>query len=271
MSINRPAGRVPGPRSLVRVELDALAPNPYQPRRSFPEASIAELAQSIRQAGLLSPLLVRRVGGGRYELVAGERRLRALRMLGWRHAEAIVVNALIENLQRENLHYLEEAEACQAILRENDITQEALARRLGRSPSALANRLRLLRLPASVREQLRALNMSERHARALLRLEEESDQLYALKTAQARRYTVKQLEALVERVREDAPAPRRARPMRRVFRDPRLSVNAVLDTVKALNRAGVAATGRVERREDCIEVIVRLPVPMALSGGEAAT
>ena len=146
-----------------------------------------------------------------------------------------------------------------------------MARRLGRSPSALANRLRLLRLPASVREQLRALNMSERHARALLRLEEESDQLYALKTAQARRYTVKQLEALVERVREDAPAPRRARPMRRVFRDPRLSVNAVLDTVKALNRAGVAATGRVERREDCIEVIVRLPVPMALSGGEAAT
>ena len=146
------------------------------------------------------------------------------------------------------------------------MTQEALAHRLGRSPSAVANRLRLLRLPASVREQLRTLNLSERHARALLRLDDEGDQLYAVRTAGAKKLTVRQLESLVERLREDAPPPKRARPMKRVYRDPRLSVNAVLDTVKALNQAGVDASSQVERRSDCIEIIVRLPLEN--SGGE---
>ena len=261
--------RFTGMRPVIRVDLKSLAPNPYQPRKTFSERSIAELAQSIRQYGLLSPLLVRRVGAGRYELIAGERRLRALRLIGQKSADAIVVSAfdcdsallaLIENLQRESLHYLEEAEACQAILVEHGLTQEALARRLGRSPSAVANRLRLLRLPGAVREQLRTLNLSERHARALLRLEDEEDQLYAVKTAGAKKLTVRQLEALVERLREDNPVPKRARPIKRIYRDPRLSVNAVLDTVKALNQAGVAATSRVDRHADCIEVIVRLPL-----------
>ena len=273
--MNSLTSRLPASRALVRVELAALAPNPFQPRQEFSERAIAELADSIRQYGLLSPLLVRRVGPGRYELIAGERRLRALRLLGQKTADAIVVSAfdcdsallaLIENLQRESLHYLEEAEACQAILSEHGLTQEALARRLGRSPSAVANRLRLLRLPASVRALLRTLNLSERHARALLRLDDEADQLYAVQTAGDKHLTVKQLEALVERMRDGAPARKRARPMKRVYRDPRLSVNAVLDAVKALNRAGVAATSRVEQRADRIEVIVSLPLP----GGPAA-
>ena len=256
-------------RPVVRIELDALRPNPYQPRREFAESSIAELAQSIRIYGLLSPLLVRRVGPGRYELIAGERRLRALRALGETAADAIVVSAfdcdsallaLIENLQREDLHFLEEAEACQAILSEHGLTQEALAARLGRSPSAVANRLRLLRLPGAVRELVRTLGLSERHARALLRLDDEQDQLYAARTAGAKKLTVRQLEVLVERMREDAPTQQRRRPMKRCCRDPRLSVNAVLNAVKALNQAGVAAAAEVERREDCIEVIVRLPL-----------
>ena len=263
--LNRPSPA----RPVTRVSLQALAPNPRQPRRSFPERGIAELAQSIRRFGLLSPLLVRRIGAGRYELIAGERRLRALRLLGETEADAIVISAfdcdsallaLIENLQREGLHYLEEAEACQAILREHGLTQEALAERLGRSPSALANRLRLLRLPAAVRELVRTLDLSERHARALLRLEDEGDMLYAARTAGEKRLTVRQTEALVERLRTDGPAPKRAKPMTRYYRDQRMSVNAVLDTVKALNQVGVAATSRVETREDCIEVIVRLPL-----------
>ncbi len=269
MAINSITSRIAGARPLVRVDLQSLAPNPYQPRREFSQRSLDELAQSIRQYGLLSPLLVRRVGAGRYELIAGERRVRALMMLGQRAADAIVIGAfdcdsallaLIENLQRENLHYLEEAEAYRVILIEHGITQEALAHRLGKSPSAVANRLRLLKLPSSVRESLRRFSLSERHARALLKLDDEQLQLRAAETAGEKKLSVKQLELLVENLLMQAAEQKRKPPVARLYRDQRLSVNAVLDTVKALNEAGVPATSRVEQREDCIEITIVLPV-----------
>lgn len=147
-----------------RVEIRRIRPDDAQPRRSFDEASLRELAESIRRYGLLSPLLVRRAGHGEYLLIAGERRLRALLMLGRETADAIVLDAadgdcaliaLIENLQREDLHFLDEAEACRKILVRQGLTQEQLAAALSKSPSALANLLRLLKLPKSVRALLR--------------------------------------------------------------------------------------------------------------------
>ena len=151
-------------RRIARIELSRIAASPYQPRRSIDDASIQELAESIKRFGLLSPLLVRRCTAGEYELIAGERRLRALKELGWTHADAIVLSAydrdcaligLIENLEREDLHYLDEAEACRRILHEHGLTQEELASILSMSPSALANRLRLLRLSVETRDFLR--------------------------------------------------------------------------------------------------------------------
>ena len=268
MAINSITSRLAGARPLIRVDLQSLAPNPYQPRREFSEDSIADLAQSIRRYGLLSPLLVRRISAGRYELIAGERRLRALIMLGQKSADAIVISAfdcdsaliaLIENLQREDLHYLDEAEAYRTILIEHGITQEALAHRLGKSPSAVANRLRLLKLSTPVCGCLRAFSLSERHARALLKLDDEQLQLRAAETAGEKKLSVKQLELLVENLLSQAADKKRRTPITHLYSDQRLSVNAVLDTVKALNNAGVPATSRVEQREDCIEITIVLP------------
>lgn len=257
----------PPERTVQRVPLRSILTSPYQPRQMFSEESIAALAESIRQHGLLTPLLVRRVGAEQYELIAGERRLRALNLLGRTHADAIVLSAydrdcallaLIENLQRENLHYLDEAEAYRRILDEHGITQEQLAQSLSLSASALANRLRLLKLPENVRAFIRESGLSERHARALLRLSNESTQLQLAHEAADRRMSVKQLETHVNQLLHSAELP--AEPhISHVVRDNRIVINAVLDTVRELNRIGVQAAGRVEEHDGAVDVIVTIP------------
>ncbi|HIS93794.1 MAG TPA: ParB/RepB/Spo0J family partition protein [Candidatus Alectryocaccomicrobium excrementavium] len=256
--VSRPA------RPVYRIALSSIRPNPRQPRRAFSEDMIAELAQSIRQFGLLSPLVVRRVAPGEYELIAGERRLRALRLLGAEFADALILNApnaeaaliaLIENLQREQLNAFEEAEAYQRILGEFSMTQEALAGRLGKSPSAVANRLRLLRLSPGLRERILANGLSERHARALLALEDEETRSRALDVAIARKMTVRDFEEYIAQVKR----PRKSPHFKMVVRDHRLFVNAVLNTVKDLKSAGVAASAKVVEREDTVDVVVTLP------------
>ena len=160
------------------ISLNQIRPNPQQPRRSFDEDSLSELAESIRSYGILQPLTVRRQGTG-YELVAGERRLRAAAMAGLREVPCLVAQvgeedsallALMENLQRRDLDCWEEAEALSRLIARYGLSQEEAARRLGRSQPAVANKLRLLRLPDSVRQFLQENGLTERHARALLRL-----------------------------------------------------------------------------------------------------
>ena len=250
---------------MVRVELSQLLSSPRAARRGGSGAELRALAASIAEHGLLVPLTVRRAGRG-YEVVAGERRLRALRLLGWKHAPCVLVAAddlesrlmaLVENIQRQDLHYLDEAEACRAILREHGLTQEELARRLGRSPSALANRLRLLKLPENVRAALRECPaLGERHARALLKLPDAALQLDAARRAAREKMSVRALEALVERLaRPRPPQPS----VKRVFRDGRMFVNAVLNTVRELNALGVPAASQVRRLPGRIEITVTLP------------
>ena len=175
------------------ISLNQIRPNPQQPRRSFDEDSLSELAESIRSYGILQPLTVRRQGTG-YELVAGERRLRAAAMAGLREVPCLVAQvgeedsallALMENLQRRDLDCWEEAEALSRLIARYGLSQEEAARRLGRSQPAVANKLRLLRLPDSVRQFLQENGLTERHARALLRLGTEEQQLSA---AQAHRW-----------------------------------------------------------------------------------
>ena len=251
-------------RGIVRVPIDRVRPNPAQPRRQFSQDSIAQLADSIRRHGLLSPILVRALEGGDYELIAGERRLCALRRLERPFADAIVlcadacdsaVLALVENLQRESLHYLDEAAACRRILDAHPITQERLAASLSCSPSALANRLRLLKLPASVQAELRRGGLSERHARALLRLDREADQLALAAQASEQRLSVKQLESRVEQRLRRKPAAR----VNPIVRDNRIIINALMDTVRALTRIGVQVKSRVQTESDHIDVIVTIP------------
>lgn len=253
------------PRTATRLPLSQILPSPDRPRGELSEESIRRLAESIRLHGLLSPLLVRQVSDGEYRLVAGERRLRALESLNRGWAEVIVLTgsdcdcalvALVENLQREALHFLDVAEACRRILDRYPITQERLAAGLSVSPSALANRLRLLKLPESVRMAIREGGLGERHARALLRLRTEEQQLSMVETAVLKRLTVTQLERRIDECLA-SPAPRPA--VVPMLRDSRVVVNAVLDTVRRLTQIGLPVQSRVEQGKGCVNVIVTIP------------
>lgn len=194
-------------REVSSIPISKIKTNPYQPRKFFSENAIKELVRSIREVGLLQPITLRSTASG-YELVAGERRLRACMMLGMKEISAIVVPnmreceaallAMIENLQREDLHFLEEAEGYQSLMRQHGLTQEELGRRLSKSQSCIANKVRLLRLPRSIKEKIISYQLTERHARALMRLPDESLQNKIADRAGREGLSVMATENLVE-------------------------------------------------------------------------
>src|SRR4051812_16743016 len=169
------------PGDVRTVPLSSIVPNPLQPRKSFSDSELAELAASIRENGLLQPLVVRPAGNGRYELVAGERRMRSVQRLGWTEVpvlvrevedDALLVLALVENLQREELNPLEEAEGYRTLVDRFGFTQEEIAQAVGKERSTVANLLRLLKLAPSIRRMVEAGDLSMGHARALLGIED---------------------------------------------------------------------------------------------------
>ena len=193
---------------ILQIPLSKIVPNPYQPRKEFESEALSELADSIRQYGVLQPLLVAPGKGDTYILIAGERRLRASIMAGLGTVPVIVSEytsqqiaeiALIENLQRKDLHYLEEAEGYEKLVNTFHLTQESMAIRVGKKQSTIANKLRLLRLPVSVRKKLHDSDLTERHARVLLKLENEDLQKAVLQKVLKEHLNVRQTEALVEK------------------------------------------------------------------------
>ena len=249
------------------ISLNQIRPNPQQPRRSFDEDSLSELAESIRRYGILQPLTVRRQGTG-YELVAGERRLRAAAMAGLREVPCLVAQvgeedsallALMENLQRRDLDCWEEAEALSRLIARYGLSQEETARRLGRSQPAVANKLRLLRLSPACRALLVEHGLTERHARCLLRLEDEGERLTALRQAAAKHWNVAQTEQYVERrlaaLQTAPPAGRRTY----IIKDVRLFLNSVDRGLRLIRDAGVDA--RTEREETEDEIVLTLRIP----------
>lgn len=254
----------PNERRICRIEISRIHVSPYQPRRSMNEADLHSLAESIRRFGLLSPLLVRRTNDD-FELIAGERRLRALQLLGEDRADVIITGAfdrdcalmaLAENLQRENLHFLDAAEACRRILREHGLTQDELAAGIAKSPSALANLLRLLRLNRETRSIIRESGLSERHARALLKLKDEPLQLDFARRAASEKLSVRQLEGLIDQHLRQKSAPPRL--PNALLQDQRLVINALKDTVRRLRHIGVPASSRIEAHEDHYDIIVTI-------------
>ncbi|MBQ4610965.1 MAG: ParB/RepB/Spo0J family partition protein [Clostridia bacterium] len=261
-------------RKLLELPIDSILPNPNQPRLTFDEESIAELAQSISQVGLIQPLVVRRGSGG-YELVAGERRLRACKSLGMATVTCIVeeqlreessaMMALIENLQREDLHYMEEAQCYYALLNNYDLTQEALAERLGRSQSSIANKLRLLRLTPAVKEALQQAGLSERHARAILKIKDEDAQLAVVRRTADKGLSVKDTERLVEKTLDkmyDEKRPGAApRPMIiRQVRDYRLFMNTVNSAIDALRESGMGVYVEQDDLPNGVDIHIRVRV-----------
>ena len=193
-------------KKIQYIPINHIAPNPAQPRRYFDPEGLRELAESIRLHGILQPLTVQR-GQYSYVLVAGERRLRAAGIAGLERVPCVVVElggeesavlALIENLQRSDLHYMEEAEAISRLISAYHLSQEEVAVKLGKSQSAVANKLRLLRLSPACVELLRRFQLTERHARTLLRLADEEERLSAARYVGERRLNVAQTEEYVE-------------------------------------------------------------------------
>ena len=256
-------------RQVCWLSLSCIVPNPDQPRKEFSEASLMELANSIRQFGLLQPITVRDSQNGRYEIIMGERRFRACQMLGQTHIDAIVLPAtsresammaLVENLQREDLHFFEEAEAYQSLIGNYQMTQDELSRRLGKSACTIANKLRLLRLDPSLRALIFEENLSERHARALLRLPDGPGRMRIARQAASGNLTVRETEGLVERALSRLPVP--PPPPRRLIslvRDHRLYMNAIKGIVTQMQETGIPAEYNVVEFGDTIEVRIVLP------------
>ncbi len=254
------------------IPLGRIRPNPQQPRHSFDEEGLAELAASIRSCGILQPLTVRRAGEG-YELVAGERRLRAARIAGLREVPCLVAQvgeedsallALMENLQRRDLDCWEEAQAIARLISRYGLSQEEAARRLGRAQPTVANKLRLLRLPEDVRALLRENGLTERHARALLRLQDPEVQRRAAGDIVRRGMNVAQAEAYVEKLLQSAQVtPPRGRSTY-IIKDVRLFLNSVARGLHLMRQAGVDAGW--DRQDTDREILLTIRIPKRASG-----
>lgn len=273
------------------IPLNEIDLNPYQPRKDIDEEKMQELIQSIKTYGLLQPIVVRKYGQ-RYQLVAGERRFRALQRLDSKVVPAIVKElsdsalaavAMIENLQRENLNYIEEAEGYEKLIKEFGLTQEVLAQRLGKSQATIANKLRLLKLSEHVKQRIAISDISERHARALLKLPDAETQLVGLNRIETEGLTVKQTEYIVEEMlNQTAPqddqqsyqkarnvnekvdktfqAPDDCKTLKKSFiRDLKIFINTIHEAVKTMEEAGLTPEYEEHDYQDRVEIFIKLP------------
>lgn len=264
-----------GSGRVVYLPTARIRPNPQQPRKHFDLSGLQELAESIRQYGVLQPLTVRKLSGS-YELVAGERRLRAARLAGLSEVPCLLANvdeassgllALVENLQRRDLDYIEQAEGLQKLMRQYHLSQEQAARRIGKSQSAVANKLRLLQHPPAVLSALREHHLTERHARALLKLPAEADRLRVIDLIWQNDWTVARTEQYIDAVL--APrTPQRRELSSFVLRDVRVFFNSIDHQLALVRAAGVDASG--ERHETDREIILTIRVPKSDAAAAAA-
>ena len=252
---------------VLQVPLSKIVPNPYQPRKEFESEALSELADSIRQYGVLQPLLVAPGKDGTYILIAGERRLRASIMAGLGTVPVIVSEyttqqiaeiALIENLQRKDLHYLEEAEGYEKLVNTFHLTQESMAIRVGKKQSTIANKLRLLRLPGSVRKKLHDSDLTERHARILLKLENEDLQKAVLQKVLKGHLNVRQTEALVEKTLKEAGKLNQKKPRFVIVNDVRIYLNSIKEIMETVKTSGIPSSMEQEMDGDDVVVTLRI-------------
>lgn len=251
---------------LTKLPVEKILPNPSQPRKIFQEDELRSLSQSIVENGLLQPVTVRKENG-QYYLVAGERRLRACKLAGLKEIPAIIsdceaedsaVLALLENLQRRDLQMFEQANAILNLVKEWQITQEEAARRLGMSQSALANKIRLLKLSPEEQAEVVRNKLSERHARALLRVDDIQLRQKILHTVIAKKLNVAQTEELIlEALKPREPVRKAKRTF--VAKDIRLFINTIDHVVDAMKTAGIQAQTERKETEEYIECVVRIP------------
>ena len=253
---------------VLSVPVDDISPNPVQPRKVFRDADLMELSCSIAEYGILNPLTVR-LRNGRYELVAGERRLRAAKLAGLSEVPCILLDvgleeasllALIENLQRRDLDFIEEANGISQLIRMFGMSQEEAARRLGKSQSAVANKLRLLRLPQDVLDSLRSNGLTERHGRALLRLDSADKQRDALEQIIRRDMTVAMTDSYIDALLEAEKEQEKSEQKRTfIMKDVRVFMNTILHGLDLMKQGGIAAG--MKRQETENELILTISIP----------
>ncbi len=270
-------------RTISEIPVHTISPSPYQPRKFFDSDSIEELSSSIKKYGVLQPITVRKLSEENYELIAGERRLRACSACGMLKIPAIVIDlsdndsavvALVENIQRENLNFIEEAEAYRNLLYHHGFTQEELAAKLGKTQSSVANKIRLLKLSAVVREIICDNFLTERHARTLLRLKSQEEQLAALEKITSQGMNVQQSEALIEEMLSEAAAPKKEEteepepePARqgiklihkKSLKDVRIFLNTVRRAISVMQENGIGAESTETEHDTYYEYTIRIP------------
>lgn len=254
---------------IEQVKIESIKPNKYQPRTVFSEDKIEELARTIHTHGVIQPIVVRKIGEG-YEIIAGERRYRAMKKLGWSEVPAIIRElddketasiALIENLQREELTSIEEAFAYEKLIELHSLTQEALAQRLGKGQSTVANKLRLLKLPEEIKNVILTKELSERHARALIPLKDKELQIRLCNEVIEQQLNVKQLETRIQQLlNPEEPKEKRIAPRRKsVSKDVRIAVNTIRQSLVLVTKSGIDVKTEEEDSEDFYTITVRIP------------
>lgn len=253
-------------RTLKSIKVKQIVTNPYQPRKTFDEQALDQLAQSIEQYGVLNPLTVRRVDDG-YELIAGERRLRASKIAGLAEVPCIVMEAneqasstiaLVENLQRRDLDFFEEAWGMKQLIEQHGLTQEEAAKKVGKTQSAIANKLRLLKLSPHNMKMILNANLTERHARALLRLPTEEQRIQATERIIQQEWNVSRSEQYIEKLLQQEPE-KQAQHVLRVIKDVRLFLNSVDKAVSIMKDSGVEASVVKEEQQDGMLIHISIP------------
>ena len=249
---------------VVLLPVSEIFPNPAQPRMEFDEEALRSLADSIQQNGVLQPILVRKLAEHQYELISGERRLRAVRMTEQTHIPAVIleassrqsaVYAILENIQRKDLNLFEEAAALQALVTEWGVTQEEAAAKLGMAQSTVANKLRLLAFSEEEQQIMLQYQLTERHARALLRLRDDPRKMQAIHYVGKNHLTVRQTESYVEKLLQEKPLARRVL----LVKDIRVFLNTINQAIDTMKSAGIPAETHKTEGEDYIEYLVRIP------------
>lgn len=254
-------------KEIMYIDVNRVAINPNQPRQLFKKEQLEELAQSINQHGVLQPITVR-YARGKYELISGERRLRACKIANIRYIPAILVNvddkesallSIIENLQRENLNYIEEAEGMNILLRQFDMTQEELSKQIGKKQSTIANKLRLLRLSPQVKLFLLSNNLTERHGRAILKITDEPTQLEILKKVVDQELTVRKTEMLVEKylmTEEQKEDNKKELKIKRRIRDIRVFTNTISSAIDIMKESGIPTDYTMQETDKGYQIII---------------
>ena len=247
------------------VDIDLVEPNPYQTRLEFDDEALLDLAQSIRENGLIQPITVREMDG-RYQIIAGERRFRALKLNGAVDVPVLIMDAnevqmaemaLVENIQRENLSAIEEAKSYVEIMKYSGLNQSQLALRVGKSQSSIANKIRLLNLDEDVQEAVSTKKISERHARALIGLDEEK-QHDALEKIVKKGMTVAQTEKMLKEQAQPKKEKKKVM-LKGISKNIKIAINTIHQAVSMVNRAGTAAEINEEEHEDEVIITIRIP------------